>query len=178
MNRGQAILGSILVGLGVLFLIGTIFQVDVWAYCWPIGFILLGTWLVMRPRFQGESAAAEVMLLGDLRRRGVWTLRDHEIWVGIGDVDLDFTQAEVTPGETRLKVYGFVSEMDLIFPASVGIAVDAAGFVVDSDLFGRDRDAFFTSVEATSENYAAAERKVKIETVGFVVNIKVKQLQN
>jgi lia operon protein LiaF len=176
MNRGQAVLGLILVVLGVLFLIGTVFQVNVWAYCWPVGFILLGAWLVMRPRFQGENAASEVLLLGDLRRRGIWTVREHEIWLGVGDVDMDFTQAEVPPGETRIKIYGFVGDIDLYFPASVGVAVDAAGFVVDSDLFGRDRDAFLSSVEAASEDYASAERRVKIEVIGFVVDLKVKKL--
>ncbi|MBE0699732.1 MAG: hypothetical protein IH586_22630, partial [Anaerolineaceae bacterium] len=144
MNRGQLVFGLILVLLGVLFLVGSVFHIDVWAFCWPVGFILVGTWLVLRPRLTQGTTTSDVVLLGDLRRRGSWTVRNEEIWLGVADVDLDFTMADLPPGETRLKFYGFVSNVDLVFPASVGVAVNAIGFVVDADLFGHDYDTFLT----------------------------------
>jgi predicted membrane protein len=176
MNRGQLVLGLILVVLGVLFLVGTVFHVDVGAFCWPIGFILVGTWLVLRPRLTQGNGTSDVVLLGDLRRRGKWTVRDGEIWLGVADVDLDFTMADLPPGETRLKFYGFVGDVDLVFPATVGVAVSAVGFVVDTDLFGHDYKTFLTPVEAASPDFSTAACKVRIEMIGFITDLKVKKI--
>jgi predicted membrane protein len=175
-NRGQLILGALLVLCGTLFLIGTIFHFDIGAFCWPIGLIIAGGWLVLRPRFSQGSTTSDVVLLGDLRRQGSWTVQEGEIWLGVADVDLDFTQAVIPAGETRIKLYGFVGDVDLLFPTSAGVAVNASGFVVDANLFGRDIQTFLSPVQASSNNYAAAECRVRIDMVGFVTDIKVKQI--
>jgi predicted membrane protein len=176
MNRGQLVFGLVLVLLGVLSLVSTVFHIDAWAFCWPVAFILAGTWLVLRPTLNRGGTASNVVLLGDLRRRGTWSVRDEEIWLGVADVDLDFTSAEIQPGETHIKLYGFVGDVDLIFPATVGVSVSAMGFVVDSDLFGRPYKTVLAPVEASSDGYASAERKVRIEMIGFVTDLKIKKI--
>jgi hypothetical protein len=176
MNRGQLLLGLAMVLLGVLFLAGSIFHVDVWAFCWPVGFILVGIWLVLRPGLSRGNNTPDIVLIGDLRRRGNWIVKDNEIWLGIADVDLDFTGAEIPPGETRYKIYGFVGDVDLVVPAAVGTKVSATGFVIDADLFGRKHQAFLYPVKSTSDDYVTADRKLTIEMVGFVIDIKVKKI--
>jgi hypothetical protein len=174
-NRGQLILGIVLVVLGVLFLLGTLFDVNVGAICWPAGLIVLGVWLVLRPSLTGPGTASDVVLLGELRRRGRWAARNEEIWLGIGDADIDFSEADIPSGETRVQIFCFVGDVDVFVPAGVGAAVHVGGFVVDSVLFGRDYETFLSPVDVTGEDYAAAERRVRVEMTGFVCDLKVKQ---
>lgn len=173
-NRGQLTIGIMLVLLGVIFLLGTVFNINVWAICWPAGLIALGVWLILRPRLVGTGA--EVVLLGELRRSGSWAVRDEEIWLGIADADLDLTRAEIPTGETRFRIFGFVGDVDVLVPAGIGVSVSASGFVIDSDLLGHDRETFLTPVEAVSEDYASAERKLRIEMTCFVCDLKVKRV--
>ena len=172
-NRGQLVFGVILLTLGVLFLIGAVFQINIWEICWPLGFIVVGVWLVARPNLISREKGIEVVLLGELQRRGLWTLRNEEIWLGVGDVNLDLTQAVIPEGETKLNLYGFVGDVDMLIPKTVGAAIRLNGVIIDSELLGHEMDAFLAPVEQTSANYATAPQKVMIEMWGFVVDIKV-----
>lgn len=177
-NRGELVFGAILVLLGLVLLIGTVFNINVWALCWPAFLIILGLFLVFRPRLggMGPDASSDVLLIGDRRRRGNWTVKDEELWLGVGDVELDFSQATIPPGETTLRFISFVGDVDLFIPSSVGVSVRAAGFVIDGDILGRDYDTFLTPVEATSPNYATAESRLRIEMTSFVADLKVKHI--
>lgn len=175
-NRGQLIFGVVLVFFGLVFLMSTLFNVDLWPFCWSIGLIGLGVWLVLRPRLAGPGMNTEVSLIGDFRRAGSWEVKNEEIWIGVGDVDLDFLQTSVSPGETVLRIYTFVSDIDIFIPRTVGVAVHAAGLVVDAKLLGQEEQTFLSPVEVTSEGYASADCKVRIELTGFVCDISVRQM--
>lgn len=175
-NRGQFIFGAILLALGLISLISAIFHIDFGALCWPILLIAVGIFLVLRPRLAGPDSANEVSLIGERRRRGSWTVRNEEFWMGVGDIELDMTQATIPPGETVIRFYTFVSDTDVYVPRAVGVTIQVNGFVIDSDLLGRDYDSFLSPVEITSDNYAEAECRLRIEMTGFVANLKVKQV--
>jgi len=171
-SKGQAIFGLILVLAGLAFLAGQFFNVNLWSLCWPAGLIALGVWFVLRPRMV-PGAGVEVRLIGDVDRRGAFPLHEQEIWTLIGDVRLDLTQADIPPGETRLRIYGLIGDVDLLLPPEVGAAVYAAGLFTDTRLFGRKADSVFTPVEAASENYPQAERRLRLETYLAVGEVKV-----
>jgi hypothetical protein len=173
-NRGQFVFGAILLALGLISLISAAFHIDFGALCWPILLIAVGVWLVLRPRLTGPDSNADVLLLGERRRRGNWTVKNEEIWMGVGAIELDMTQATIPSGETVIRFYTFVADSDVYVPRAVGVAIQVNGFVIDSDLLGRDYDSFFSPVEVTSDNYAEAECRLRIEMTGFVANLKVK----
>ena len=169
-NQNQLFLGGLLVLIGAVFLFGTLFNINPWTFCWPIGLILLGVWLLWGPRtFTG------VWLLGDIRRDGAWKVANEEIGIGVGDVKLDFTQADIPVGETRIRVSGFVGDVDMWVPANIGVAVTSNGFVVDAKIFGQKQGQLLTPLHFTSDNYVGAERKILLETNFFVGDITVKQ---
>jgi predicted membrane protein len=171
-KRGEINLGVVLVVLGALFLIGNIFHIDFDTYCWPVGLIAIGAWLLLRPQLTQGSQTSDVVVLGDLRRNGAWKVEHGEIWMGVGDINLDFTQAEIPAGETRLRIYGFVGDIDLVFPAQVGVSISASGFVVDANLFGRSQQTFLNPIQFDTPNYSSAECRVRVEVVCFVTDIK------
>lgn len=174
--RGQMLLGVFLVIIGFLTLLSNLFDIDFGLVCWPSFFILLGLWIIVRPRMVSEDTNVHLILLGDLHRSGDWQVSDLEIWSFITDADLDFMHASVPEGETTIKLYGFIGDLDLLLPADVGFKLNAYGFVTDARILGEKRSGFFLQpVEQASENYDSASKKINVELIAFIGEIKIRQ---
>jgi lia operon protein LiaF len=174
-NQGRTIIGLVIIGVGLVFLLGAVFRVNVWTFCWPVGLIAVGVWLLIRPSMVGPDMRVEQKVLGDIRRTGAWDVVEEEIWLGVGDVRLDMTQATVPTGETRICVYGLVGDVDLIVPEGIGVFVSSWAFLTDGKVFGRKEQSFVTPLQATSDDYEIADRKVQVETYFFVNDLTVKR---
>jgi lia operon protein LiaF len=174
--RFEILVGSILLILGVIWLGGNILGIDIWSLCWPIGLILLGAWILLRPRLAKDGGQAQVQIFGDVRRVGDWNFQNEEIWMFIGNVNLDMTRAYIPPGENILRIFSFISDIDLLVPAGTGVSITSYAFVTDSKTLDRKRDSFVLPVDVESEGYSAAEHKVRVEAFGFINDIKIQQV--
>ena len=174
-NQGQLFAGSLLIIFGLLFLFGTLFHVNVWAFCWPIGLILLGVWILLRPQMIGPGAQVHVVPLGSIRRDGAWRVAHEELWNFVGETSFDLTRADIPAGETTLRLFGFVNDVTLIVPQGVGFTVSSTAFVTDLKVLGQHHESFVMPYSFTSDDYATAERKVRLEATYFVASIKVKR---
>ena len=172
-HRGRMIVGLVIIGVGIVFLIGTVFRVNVWAFCWPVGLIAVGIWLLVRPTMVSSDTRIAQKVLGDIRRTGAWDVVKEEIWLGVGDVYLDMTEATVPGGETQIRVYGFVGDLDLIVPEGVGVSVSSWAFLTDGKVFGKNEQSFVVPLQAVSEDYETAERRVRLETYLFVNDLSI-----
>jgi predicted membrane protein len=175
-NQGLLLISIALIVLGLVFLGGQVFDLDAGAVCFPAGLILLGAWLLLRPWLVKPEAGLRAILLGDIRYDGTWQLADQEIWLFVGDVNVDVTQAEIPFGETLIRVYGFVSSVRLLVPEGVGVSVSSTAFLTSANVLGRKRDAFFSTARFASDGYEGAERKIRLEPTFFVADVKVRQL--
>ena len=172
-KQTQLFLGSVLIGFGVLVLLSNIFNIDFGAICWPSVLILIGVLLILRPRLAPEGTDVRMLLFGDLRRSGVWEVKDQEIWSFVGDVDLDFSQANFPADEVNIQLFRFVGDVDIIVPEDVGISISSTGFVTEGRLEGKKRGGFLTPIRYTSENYEAAAKRFHLEMISFVADLKV-----
>jgi hypothetical protein len=170
-NRWQVLVGAAIIVVGVVFLIGTVFDIDPWAICFPIGLIVAGVLVLSRPQW---FTAGRLKLLGTVRRYGTWQVANEEFYTGVGDVRLDMTNADIPEGETRIRVLIGVGSVDVRVPEGVGVAVSSMGFVTDAKVLGRKQVAVFTPLEVASDDYQAAGRKVHLEMVNFVGDVKVR----
>lgn len=175
-NSGQLIFAVVIILIGLVLLLENLLDVDVWNLAWPVGIILLGVWVLLRPHLVSSDTAVRQKLLGDIRRRGEWQVADEEIWLVVGDVKMDMTSAEIPPGETRIRVMGFVAGVNLRVPADVGVALSSNAFFTDAKVLGRKRESFLSPLEVVSDNYETAERKIRLETNFFVADVKVRQV--
>ncbi len=175
-NPGLLIFGGFLILLGLSSLFSTLFNIDLWALLWPALLILLGVWLLLRPRFGGPAGGIDVSLFGEVERSGAWKASNEEFWTFVGDVKLDLTGAEIAPGETIYRFNGFIADVDIYLPQGVGLSVGANGFVSSIKLPGEKRDRFLIPFEWKSLNYDSAERKIRLETLFFVNDLKIKQV--
>ena len=174
-SRWQIYAGILIIVIGLLSLIGVVFNVDVGALCLPVGLIALGVLLLARPRLAGPDTEVHFRLLGDIPRHGAWQVRDEEIWIGVGEVRLDMTQADVPPGETTIRIFSFVADVKLIVPEGVGTSVSSLAFLTDARVLGQSHETFFGPFQQASDNYATAERRVRLEPRAFVTSLRVRR---
>ncbi|HHX63791.1 MAG TPA: cell wall-active antibiotics response protein [Chloroflexi bacterium] len=174
-NRNQLLFGILLVGLGVLFIIGNLLRVNVWAFVFPLGLIALGVWLLMRPQMIGPDTVITQRLFGDVRREGAWPVQDEEIWVGIGDVRLDLQDADIPWGDTNFRLYGFIGDVKVTVPEGVGVAVRSTAFISDVKSLGRKEEAFFGSVRLVTDDFEVVERRLVIDAGYFIVDVDVRR---
>lgn len=179
MNRnGQLILGALLLLAGALFLAGELFQVNLWAFCFPVGLIALGLILMFRERIFPPGSGASFHPLGDIRRRDAWQVRDETIYLFVGDIKLDLRTAEVPPGLSTMQAYGFVGSVDVIAPADVGVELICTAFVTDADLWGNKADYFLNPVERRSPGYETTNRQVRLVLAYFIADLDFEQVQS
>ncbi len=175
-NKNRLVFGTVLVLWGTLSLIGMVAHINVWAYFWPVVLIGLGLWLIAKPGFSYKGVPVTLRPLADIRRDGEWIVKDEEFWILVGDVDLDLTRAVLPPGETRIRLFGFVGNVELLIPEDIGVAISSHAFVTDAKVLGENIDHFWVPYSNNSSNYLTAEKKLVVESGMFVASIKVQQL--
>jgi len=174
-NRGQLILGALLIGLGVLFLLGTLLDINIWAIVWSAGLIALGVVLLLRPRMARAGTRVDITLIGDTRHTGIWQAGPEEVWSGIGDVHMDYSQASLPEVETTLRVFSLIGDVNLILPAGVGLSVVASGIFCELKHWGEKQEGFLSPLTYTNPEYATASRRVRVETVGLITEVSIRQ---
>jgi len=133
-NRGLLIFGGVLILLGILSLIENIFHIDFGAYFFPLILIGIGVWLLVRPRLE---APGRLRFIGDMNRSGPWEVTEEEHTVFVGDTRMDFTQATLPEGETRIVLNGFVGDIRVIVPRDMAVRLLCHGFTHPIHWFGR-----------------------------------------
>jgi predicted membrane protein len=175
MRNWSAIAGIAIIVIGLLFLVSALTGFNVWSLVCPAALILAGVALILRTRRLDPDIAFSVKAIGDIRRPAGEALRSQELWVGIADVDFSPAEADIPTGETRLRLLGFVGDIDLRIPEGVGLAIASLAFVTEAKIFGDKTSHIVTPFEYTSPGYAEAERKIRLETTFFVADITVRQ---
>ena len=172
-NQGQIILGIVIIVIGLVFLAGALFDIDPGILCFPTVLILDGVLLLLRPWMVTPDTGLNMAFFGPVRRAGAWQVQEEEIWLVVGDVNVDVTEAEIPPGETCIRVFSFASTIRLIVPEGVGVLVAPTAFLTEARLFGTKRDLFLATIPLTNDGYESAERKIRLEPTMFVAEVKV-----
>lgn len=172
-TRGIMIIGILLIVLGLIALISNLTDVDFSGVWCPTILILMGLLVLLRPKMVKEGVAVDFTLLGEYKRSGIWKTAPVEIWAGVGEVKLDFTQAEVPVGETPIHIYHLIGDVVLNPGNTVGLSLTANGLLNTVKWMGAKQDNFLNSVQLSTANYAQAERKVAVEVTNLVGDVKV-----
>ena len=173
-TQGQLIFGGLLIFIGIMALLGILFQVDFGSFFFPALLIFIGLLVIFRPRTIAPGTAFRLRFFGNVRRRGAWVVEDEEIWAFIGDMKMDFAEAEVPAGESHIRLISFLGDVRIWLPEDVGLSVYSMGFVTDGRLLGDRRGSLLSPIDWSTENYEAAEKKVRLEMTSFVANVRVR----
>lgn len=175
-NRGQIIFGTIIIVMGLFFLVDNLVNIDIGAFFWPLLLIGLGIWLLARPRTTGPDTAVTQRFLSEDDRSGEWMVADEEFQTFISDLTLDLTKAEIPQGETRFRFLHFVGDIELLVPESVGVRIRSSAFVSSVNLNGHKEDHFLSPVDWQSDNYKLAEQQIYVDANGFVNDVTIRHI--
>ena len=175
-HQGQFYLGITIVAAGVLLLLANIFNINLGILCWPTAFILLGVFLILRPKMVQPGTEMTQKFLGEVERSGSWQVVDEEFWYFVGDLELDMTKADIPDGVTNLRAFGFVGDIDLLVPADVGVQLTSTALVSDVSLPESHEETILSPVTLQTSNYKLADRKINLKTTFFVGDVKIRQL--
>lgn len=168
--RGQKWLAVFMIVLGAISIFSLATGRDTGGLFWPLAIIFAGLILVLRPpSFLPESL--RVRFVTEVDERGEWNVGPQNYLAFANEVNLDLRTARIPPGETTIAVSGFASELSLILPPQVGLAVKANAFVTDASLFGDKQEYVFTGLDYTSEGYDQADARLRFELNGFAVEL-------
>lgn len=172
-NQGRTTVAIILILAGMIFLLANFFDYSGWVIFWPLFLIALGLYFIFLPNLGMGARDVDLQVFG-LDRFGEWQVKDEEIWMFVGDVELDFTDAIIPAGESSLRLLAFVGDLDVRIPAGVGFSMSSAAFVTDAKVNGHKKDSILVPYHYTSDGYERAERKVRLEVTCFVADISVR----
>lgn len=174
-KRSQQILAFVLIGLGGLYIVANLLNVDPSHIFWPIVLILLGVLFIYRPKAIAPSNA-KTYFAGDRNYGQGWVAEDEELRMFAGDVFLDLGKAEIPDGTTTFAVRCFASDIDILLPADVGLRIASMAFVVETKFDGDSVSNFMTGYDYKSPNYDAAEKKFDLMTTSFAIDIDVRTI--
>ena len=175
MKRWQITLGISLVVLGIFSLFNQLFpDLRIGRFTGPLILIGLGIFVILRPRMAGPEVKVLIPILGDMRNTGAWEVTRHEIWWFVGSNRLDFSEAVFPEGEGKINIIGFVNDIQIILPEDVGLQVLSTAFVNDFHGLGGKQERFLSTLEEQSLNFTTAEKRVVVESIAFVAEVKVR----
>lgn len=174
-NRSFIIVGGLLILWGGLILLSQLLKINFGDICWPVGLILIGIFLLVRPGMVAGKARVTFSPFNNTRRSGAWQVASEELYTLVGDTRYDLTEAEISPGETVLRVFGFVGDVKVILPPDLAFSVTSWAFLNDAHILGQKHERFVSPLEYTSSGYESAEKKVHLETYFFVIDLDILQ---
>ncbi len=172
-NRISLLIGSGLIAIGLISIIDSIFHINLWALLFPLLLIAFGVFVILRPSKISEDTEFIFKFIGEITRDGIWQVGPREIWNFVGDMTFDFRQAEIPIGETEIKIFGFVTDIDIYKPKNGSLKVINHSFVADTKSNGNKRDLFMTPFHYQDPDFAESDNKVIINTWSFVGEIKI-----
>lgn len=175
MKRWQIFLGLILIVLGLFSLFELFFHINLWQFVWPLLLVTLGVLLSLRPQMASSDFKVQMPILGDFRRTGVWEVTNHEVWMLAGNNRLDFTDASFPNEEATFRIIGFVADVRIILPEDVGLAVESNAIVSELRGLVQKEERFLSPLSYETEGYEVMSKKVRLQTFGFVSDIRVKR---
>lgn len=174
-NQGMIFLAILIILAGVFLLVGNLFNINLGAFCFPLGLILLGIFVLIRPRMIGPDTTSHTVLIGDFDRAGPGELTAEEYWGFIVDANFDLTKYDIPPGETIIRGFSFIGDVEIFVPDDIGVAVHGVSFVTELKGDGGKETSFLSPLDWKSDGYKMAERRVRFDLTQFIGDIKLRR---
>ncbi len=172
-NRTTLVIGVGLIALGVIAIFNTLFHINLWSILFPLLIILIGLFILLRPKTIDSNTNFIFRPLGDIDFSHQWQVSSQEIWFFVGDVNLDFSQASIPEGVTQIRLFSFVGDIRIREPQNAGLKVSSKAFITDSKVHGEKHDYFLSSMNYTSPDYGPQDKKIDIESWFFIGDLRV-----
>ena len=162
------VLGIFLITIGVLTIFRQITGIDIWKFIFPLLLVLLGLFMIFKPKINSQSKDSTIRFLGEIYKDGQWNVQSQEIWLFIGDVKLDFRNALVPEGVSEIHIFGFVQDLKIFEATNVGISLHTNAFISDNRIFDQKKEAIFSNFTYKNSIYDQSVKKIDIHSWAFI----------
>ena len=111
--------------------------------------------------------------MGDIERRGAWTVQDESLYVLVGDVSLDLTEARWSQSVSAITCYGLVGDVRVQAPQEVTVAVEATALVGEVYADGRHEELLWRRVALLLPGIGEPEHRVVIKVFGLAADVHI-----
>jgi len=188
-NNNGVFWGSVLVLIGILFLMDNFYILDfgnLVSTFWPVILIVIGIKMLMdrkktRTRENGnysvgpsekadesfdlENSLSESNVFGDV----VLNIKSDKFTGGsvnnvFGDIKIDLSEAKADSDIVKLFTSGVFGDITIIAPAGFALRVSASCVAGDLTIKGMKKDGLFPNMTYQDENYEQSAQKMNIQT--------------
>jgi predicted membrane protein len=171
--RKGAILGAILFFVGLLVIFTRFSGENLLLVFLPYALIGFGFLFLISPNLLSANTNQTVQFIGEYRQNYLNADMDKTIYMGIGDVDLDFSHIDLPQGDTVLKIVCLAAGIRLKFGANTAFKINSNAFVSEVRAVDCKQEYIVAPCEYKSKPYSSSDRRIKIEILSFISDISI-----
>jgi predicted membrane protein len=139
----------------------------------PFTLIMLGLLVWVIPTLLPFNTDHAAQFIGEYRQNYFQEIIDKKIFMGLGDVDLDFSHIHLPPGETALKIVCFAADIKLKFSHDFAYRIYSHAFVGEVRENEQKQEFIIDAYEKNSSQYEHSNCRLNIEILSFVSDISI-----
>lgn len=185
-SDSRKIIGGLVVAVGIIFLIDSLFDLDFWHFIWklwPVVLIVLGIYILRNQgRFRGDSESEDVSsdsrFFGDMNiSLSGEEIRDCHYSTLMGDIKLDLSGGEYRSGETKVSVSFLIGDVRIRIPDNIPVKLSTQSLIGDIRFDDLKRDGFFQKLDHADNNYESAEKRLFISVGGVIGDLDINKIK-
>lgn len=182
----RKIIGIVVIGLGIIFLIDSLFNIDFWGFIWklwPVVLIILGVYILksqdrFKSDFKSGNISSDSRFFGDMDiSMSGKEIDDHRYSTLVGDMKVDLTGAEFKPGERKISVSVLIGDVSIKIPGNIPVKFSSQSLIGDIRFDDLKRDGFFQRLDHVDDNYESAENRLFLSVSGIIGDLEIHRIQ-
>jgi hypothetical protein len=171
--RKSMFFGTGLMIFGLLVLFAELSGENLLLVLMPFVLIGLGLLLLISPTLVPSNINHAVQFIGEYRQYYCQAIDDKSIFLGVGDVELDFSHLLLPPGETDLKITCFAGGIRLKFRRDFPYCIQSRALVSEVHEDEQKQEFIMDGFEKNSRLYAESDSRLRIQILSFVSDITI-----
>ncbi|MBI9045279.1 MAG: hypothetical protein JEZ06_12390 [Anaerolineaceae bacterium] len=166
----------LLIFTGIFLAFGAWLDIKIWAIILPWILILIGSWWLTHKKGDIHENDFHFKFIGLTQREGIWPVKQQAIVTVTGDIILDLTRADIPDGETKFHISGVIGNIILRIPKNVGVTFSSLSMATEAKFLEQEHHSMFLPLQLTDSNYQHTNKKINLETMFFVSEVRISQV--
>ena len=171
--RKGVFLGAALLFVGLLALFARFSGENLLLVFLPFALIVFGLLFLVSPNLLPANSNQTVKFIGEYRPNYLSDHIHNTIYMGVGDVDLDFSHMDLPEGDTVVKIFCFAAGIRLKFNHDSAYKIKSNAFVSEMRAADYKQEFVVSPCEYKSKPYSGSNRRIKVEILSFISDISI-----
>ena len=168
-----AFVGAALLFIGLFALFARISGENLLLVFLPFLLIAFGLLFLISPNLIPANSNQTMKIIGEYRPNYLSDQIHNTIYMGVGDVDLDFSHMDLPEGDTVVKIICFAAGIRLKFNQDTAYKINSNAFVSEVCSVDCKQEFIVAPCEYKSKTYSGSNRRIKVEILSFISDISI-----